>query len=159
DVRSVAFSEANPHEVITASDDGTAKIWDVLACPNGDQAEKSVDCSMPPITLKHEGSVFWAGFSEDGSAVMTASLDDTIQVWSALGGPYFGFPMGGAIPLGREIDGGEINREGNLLLTSSKGGTAQIWSRDLPMTGAGQPVTVPGFKLMDAKLTKDGLFM
>jgi WD40 repeat protein len=159
DVRSVAFSEANPQEVITASDDGTAKIWDVLACPNGDQAEKSADCSMPPKTLRHEGSVFWAGFSEDGSAVMTASLDDTIQVWSALGGPYFGFPMGGAIPLGREIDGGEINREGNLLLTSSKGGTAQIWSRDLPMTGAGQPVTVPGFKLMDAKLTKDGLFM
>lgn len=159
DVRSVAFSEANPHEVITASDDGTAKIWDVLACPNGDQAEKSADCSMPPKTLKHEGSVFWAGFSEDGSAVMTASLDDTIQVWSALGGRYFGFPMGGAIPLGREIDGGAINREGNLLLTSSKGGTAQIWSGDLPMTGAGQPVTVPGFKLLDAKLTKDGLFM
>jgi WD40 repeat protein len=159
DVRTVAFSETNPTEVVTASYDNTAKIWDVSGCPNGDQVEASEDCFPAPTTLNHEGSVFWASYSEDGLRVITASFDQNFQVWSTIPDHKSGVLIGSSIPHVDEINGGAISRNGSRVLTSSKGGTAQIWALEAPVTGAGQPVTVPGFTLYDANMTKDGLYM
>ena len=60
--------------VLTASDDGTARLWDVV----GQRA---------PVVLRgHTGRVFSAVFSGDGTRVLTASEDATARVWRASAG-------------------------------------------------------------------------
>jgi WD40 repeat protein len=57
--------------VLTASLDNTARVWDATrSVPIGDR-------------LQHEGRVFTASFSPDGTRVVTGSVDKTARVWIA----------------------------------------------------------------------------
>ena len=57
--------------VVTASQDGTAKVWDAKT---GTEA----------LTLKgHTGWVGSASFSPDGTRIVTAGGDRTARVWDA----------------------------------------------------------------------------
>ncbi|MDJ0705866.1 MAG: hypothetical protein QNJ46_21575, partial [Leptolyngbyaceae cyanobacterium MO_188.B28] len=70
-VNAVAFS-ADGKRVATASDDGTARVWDVQS---GDRL----------VTLNHDAAVNAVAFSADGAQVATASSDRTARVhwlWS-----------------------------------------------------------------------------
>ena len=60
--------------VVTASLDGTARVWDAV--------------TGTPITgpLAHHAGVPSAEFSRDGTRVVTASLDHTPRVWHAATG-------------------------------------------------------------------------
>jgi WD40 repeat protein len=69
-VRSAEFSH-DGQRVVTASDDGTAKIW-------------RSDGGGDVVTLYgHEGPVLHASFSPDDRRVVTASSDRTVRVWAA----------------------------------------------------------------------------
>ena len=57
--------------VVTASADGTARIWD---------ASTGQPIGEP---LKHEGQVYAAVFDPEGKRVVTASADKTARVWDA----------------------------------------------------------------------------
>src|ERR1051326_3581170 len=72
DITSVAFNPINDN-MVTASKDGTAKIWD----PNG---------SGSLFTLKHEKAVNGAVFSPDGKMIATGSSDNTVKIWDATTG-------------------------------------------------------------------------
>jgi WD domain, G-beta repeat len=69
-VNSASFS-ADGASVVTASDNGTARLWD---------AATGVPIGKP---LQHERSVISASFSPDGAKVVTASEDSTARVWIA----------------------------------------------------------------------------
>ena len=59
---------------MTASWDGTAKVWDART-------------GAEILTLKgHTGPVISASFSPDGSRIVTASRDRTAKVWDAATG-------------------------------------------------------------------------
>ena len=65
---SAAFSP-DGKRIVTASLDGTARIWDATT-------------GKPLCTpLDHRGYVVSAVFSLDGSHVVTASYDDTARIW------------------------------------------------------------------------------
>jgi len=64
--------------VVTASEDGTARLWD---------AATGKVLGEP---MKHDGRVFSAEFSPDGQRVVTASEDKTAQVWDAASGKPIG---------------------------------------------------------------------
>ncbi|MBC8726785.1 hypothetical protein F6X37_36610, partial [Paraburkholderia sp. 31.1] len=60
--------------VVTASADGTARVWDAAT---GEVIAKLTG---------HQGPVFSAAFSPDGQRVVTASADGTARVWDAATG-------------------------------------------------------------------------
>ena len=69
DVFSAVFS-ADGAAVLTASDDGTAKLWNPA----------TGECTQN--WTGHGGAVYSAAFSADGAAVLTASDDRTAKLWN-----------------------------------------------------------------------------
>ena len=65
--------------VISASEDGTARVWDV----QGDFANWVYGCPTVFVLAGHTGPVFSAVFSPDGNYIATCSADDTIRIWDA----------------------------------------------------------------------------
>ena len=68
-VKSLQFSR-NSKQLLTASQDGTARIW-------------SVDSLDAPQILTHTTAVFSASFDSKGERVVTGSPDGKINVWNA----------------------------------------------------------------------------
>src|SRR5262249_55160637 len=68
-----AFSP-DGRRIVTASDDQTARIWDVAS-------GKEI-----AILRGHEDSVNSAAFSPDGRRIVTASNDQTARIWDAASG-------------------------------------------------------------------------
>ncbi len=67
---SAAFS-ADGSRIVTASRDGTARVWDAAT-------------SREIGALRgHDGHVVFSRFSSDGTRIVTASQDGTARVWDA----------------------------------------------------------------------------
>jgi type II secretory pathway pseudopilin PulG len=66
----VAFSP-NGGQLVSASSDGTARVWDV---------ETGLELA---ILRGHEGAARTAAFSPDGRRIVTASADKTARLWNA----------------------------------------------------------------------------
>ena len=98
--------------VVTASEDGTARVW-------------TADGSGEPVILKgHEDTVWTAAFSPDGTRVVTASDDSTARVWAADGS---GEPI---ILKGHEggVWTAAFSPDGTRVVTASEDGTARVWT-------------------------------
>ncbi len=67
--------------VVTASEDGTARVWEMAT-------GKAV--GQP---LRHNGVIKSVAFSPDGKRVVTASADGTARVWEAATGKAVGEPL------------------------------------------------------------------
>jgi WD40 repeat protein len=99
--------------VISASQDGTARIWDLAS-------------GQATMTLTHPAAVISAHFSPDGHRVVTAGLDGTAKVFD---------PQTGALRVilaghrGAVLDA-EFSPDGKLLVTASTDGTARLWDAD-----------------------------
>ena len=61
---------ADASQILTASWDGTARVWDAQT-------------GQPRHILEHTSPVYAARFSPDGSQVITASGDKMAKVWDA----------------------------------------------------------------------------
>ena len=107
-VRTAAFN-LDGGRVVTASADGTARIWEV---PSGKLL----------ATLRHEREVCQASFSPDGRRVLTASFDGTAMLWDAGGRPA-------APPLrhGRQVHDAAFSPDGCRVLTTSLDSSAVLW--------------------------------
>lgn len=97
--------------VVTASADGTARLWD---------AQTGEPRTAP---LRHAGPVRSVAFSADGRRVVTASADSTARVWDAATGRPVGAPLrheGGVNAAAFSPDGGRV-------VTASNDNAARIW--------------------------------
>jgi WD40 repeat protein len=135
-VWSAAFSPDGTR-VVTASYDGTARVW-------------RSDGSGRPIVLRgHTGSVRCAAFSPDGSRVVTASADRTARIWDANG-------LGNPIVLRghtEELTGAAFSPNGSRVVTASADGTARLWDAD----GSGRYVVLKhGGAVRCASFSHDG---
>ncbi len=101
---SVARLSPGGQRIVTASFDGTARIWD---------AATSLEL-VPP--LKHEGKVNWAEFSPDGRSLATCSDDKTARLWDVLTGKA----RWASVAMGEAVTRVQFSPDGRYLLSRTK---------------------------------------
>jgi WD40 repeat protein len=109
----VLFASFSPdgRQLVTASEDFTARIWDVAS-------------GQLLFTLQHENQVQTAVFSPDGKRVVTASSDKTARVWSAETGAPLTPPLRHLTPL----FSAQFLPDGRSIVTGDKKGNVWIWA-------------------------------
>jgi WD40 repeat protein len=93
--------------ILTASRDGTARLWDI----NG---------SLLNILSEHSHEVLFAAFNRDGSRIVTTSFDRTARLWDANGTPL-------GVMGGHKAQIGSADISGNQIVTASDDETAILW--------------------------------
>ena len=97
--------------VVTASADGTARLWDTTT---------GKPVGQP---LRHDSRVNSAVFSPDGKWVVTASEDQTARLWEAASGKLLTIFQGHT----NAVTGAVFSPDGKWVLSASKDGTARLW--------------------------------
>jgi WD40 repeat protein len=122
--------------VVTASDDGTARIWDAAT---GRQ-----------VQVLHVGDpVISARFTPDGRGVLTGSTDGTLRYWTSAGRPVWRKQFG---PL---VFGPEISPDGRSVLVGLPDGTVRVWDTSSRSFQGAPPKAFPGM-LTAAAISPNG---
>ncbi|TNE37150.1 MAG: TIR domain-containing protein, partial [Alphaproteobacteria bacterium] len=178
DINGVAFS-ADGTEIITTSDDTTARLWDARTgvelgiygghehwvwgagfSPDGTQvvtASRDMTAQIwstkdrkPVGTLEgHVASVYDAAFSPDGQTIATASADKTVRLWNVESGESIALITGHS----DKVTGLDFSPNGNTLATASEDGTVRLWR--VP-SGSGLGRVTAGDKLLSVDFNNDG---
>jgi len=149
---SVKFSP-DGQRIVTASWDGTAKIWDAstgellanleghtgvvesaVFSPDGkkivtasdDHTAKIWDASTGKVLVKLEGhtdNVLSAAFSPDGKKIVTSSRDKTAKIWDTSTGKL----MANLKSHADQVNSAAFSLNGKKIVTVSDDGTAKIW--------------------------------
>jgi WD40 repeat protein len=158
--------------ILTASDDGTARLWDregrplatltghtdaiyhaafnpnrkYIVTASGDGTARLWDLEGQPLaTLRgHTGPVNHAVFSPDGRFVLTAGWDNTARLWDLEGRPVV--TLTGHTD---EIHHAAFNSDREHIITASGDGTARLWDIEgravITLTGHTGPVYYAAF--------------
>ncbi len=98
--------------ILTTSQDGTARLWD--------------EAGNLLITMQeHNNGVVSAAFNYDGTRILTASMDERARLWDGEGNLLN--VLAGHLGSVNEV---EFSRDGTRILTSSEDGTARLWDKD-----------------------------
>lgn len=111
EVQDAAFS-ADAKQVVTASMDGTARVWDVMT-------GKPIGAAM-----KHAERVSTARFNLDGTNVLTASYDGTARIWDAKTGQLLHTLRKEGGP---RVYSAYYDHKSRLFVTAAEDGRVQIW--------------------------------
>jgi WD40 repeat protein len=106
-----AVFSADRSKVLTASADGTARIWEAATGKTLQELKG------------HTGPVSTAVFSEDGSKVLTTSGDLTARIWEAATGKTLQELKGHTGPVYSAV----FNADGSKVLTASLNSPMRIW--------------------------------
>jgi WD40 repeat protein len=112
-IRSANFSP-DGLRIVTASDDGTARIWDVIT-------------GKPIATLSEANNsnpIYSANFSPDGSRIVTASKDKFARIWDSITGKLI-------VTLSGHTDwvmSASFSPDGSRIVTASEDKSAKIWN-------------------------------
>ena len=118
---SVVMADFSPDSwrVVTASEDGTARLWNALT---------GEPLGSP---MRHEAEVLRAEFSGDGQRIVTASVDGSARIWRA------DTTQLAAPPLRHDdvVHSATFSPDGTKVVTASRDNTARIWD-----ARTGQPI-------------------
>ena len=114
-------------KVVTASEDGTARVWTVT----GDAVETA---DGTEVVLSHDGPVTDAAFSPSGDRIVTSSKDGTARIWTADGTQLHSFPHKD------EVASAAFSPRGDRVVTAARDNNGWIWRAD----GSGEPIRLKG---------------
>lgn len=109
---------ANGAQALTASADGTAKVWDVAG-------------GRCLLTLNHDDVVRWAESSADGSVIVTGCDDGNAWVWRGAERVARLGPHAGKVTHGRLLEDGRVvtaTDAGELRLWDERGNLLRDWA-------------------------------
>jgi WD40 repeat protein len=148
----VNYAEFSPDEtkILTASDDGTAKLWDLNGKPlisfnqhtdavnsavfspdgkriltaseDGTAKLWDLEGNLTADLNKHKGAVLSAVFSGDGTRILTCSEDQTAKLWDSNG--EFVASLNKHTDF---VNSALFSPDGTRILTASDDGTAKLW--------------------------------
>src|SRR5262249_41115018 len=118
-------------EVLTASDDGTARIWD------------STTGRVLSVIDARGGAGLAARLTADGKPVVTRTEDGGVRLWSALGKA-----LGKPLRFDTTYFGPELSANGTRVVTRGRDGTVRVWSAP-----AGRLLSVLPSKARESQLT------
>ncbi|MEJ2045262.1 MAG: NACHT domain-containing protein [Reinekea sp.] len=139
-IHSATFSH-DDRRIITASIDGTAKIWDAQS-------------ALCIATLNgHKGTVTSAAFSHDDRRIITASHDGTAKIWDAQSALCIATLNGHK----GTVKSAAFSHDDRHIITSSDDGTAKIWDaqsalRIATLSGHEASVTSAAFSHDDRRI-------
>ena len=102
--------------LVTASDGGTAKIWELIA---GQWQKKA--------TIGHRESVITARFSPDGCHLVTTSYASTVKIHGLVAGQW---QLKAKIRHGECVWDARFSPDGSHLVTASEDNSTEIWGLD-----------------------------
>jgi WD40 repeat protein len=108
---STAFFNEDASQIVTASFDKTARIWNVRTG------------STILVLSGHIAEVNCASFSPDGTLVATASFDKTARIWDARTGKAVAILEGHD----QQVNSAIFSADGSRIVTASWDNTARIW--------------------------------
>jgi WD40 repeat protein len=114
-IRQAAFSP-DGQRVVTASEDLSARIWDVRS---GTELTR----------FAHNEKVWFAAFSPDGRRVVTASGDNVARIWDSSSGKVLVALEHGDKNVSSVLEA-NFSPDGGLVITVSSDGTAWLWTSD-----------------------------
>jgi WD40 repeat protein/tetratricopeptide (TPR) repeat protein len=117
-VRYAAFSQTG-RLLVTACDDGAARLWQRAAVPSAGQSTDGT----PPLVVRHRGPVVFAAFGNQDRSLVTTSEDRTARVWATATGEPVGPPLGHARAVTRAVFG----RDGRRVATAGEDGLVRVW--------------------------------
>jgi WD40 repeat protein/TPR repeat protein len=109
-----AASSPDDSQVLTASTDGTARLWDARSG------------ALQAVLSGHTGAVGTAVHSPDGAHILTASKDKTARIWDARSGEQLRVLSGHA----GTVRAAAYSPDGAYVVTASYDKTARIWDAD-----------------------------
>jgi len=109
----VRYAQFSPdgRRVVTASDDGTARVCNAQ------------DGQAQTQPLRHNGAVWSAEFSPDGKRIVTASRDGSARVWD----PGTGLPITDPLRQPQPLRYAQFSPDGKQVVTASDDGNAVVW--------------------------------
>ncbi len=134
-----AFS-ADGQYVVTSSNDGTARVWEVT----------SGNPAAPP--MKHTGRVVWAQFSLDGSKLLTMRDRHYVQLWDWRNAQR----VAREIPRRSELYHASLSADGTTILTTAWSGYALLYDAS---TGRMMRQFQQQGGLVDAAFSPDGHYV
>jgi WD40 repeat protein len=139
-VESAAFSPDGKF-VVTASDDGAARVWDAATRQ-----------TLATLT-GHAGWVTRAAFSPDGARIVTAGDDGTARLWDARTGSPLIVLSGHAGP----VTSAEFSPDGTLVITGGQDGTVRLWDATSGREDEARRLKSAG-AVRDASFSPDGAY-
>jgi WD40 repeat protein len=125
DLKSAVFSQTGKLLILTASDDGTARVWDPLRPRH----------PLQTITNPQNDPLRSAAFSPNSRWIATAGEDGTARVWDRVSGRDLLTLAGHS----GTINTVAFNSQGTRIVTASADGTAKVWEA-LPVEEQGLPI-------------------
>ena len=109
---------ADEETLLTASSDGTARLWKVGENSSSPQTIREA------LVLKHPASVLFAAFSPDGKFVVTGCADHMARVWDIAQPNRPRFELSGHTA---GVTAAAVSPNGTRLVTGSQDGTVKLW--------------------------------